>query len=263
MASPESPEPLVWYLAYGSNLSFARFMTYLAGGTPEGKSTAEAGAADPSPPRASRPFHLGHGLYFAGEATSWGGGGVAFLRAEEEPGALTYARIYLITVNQLRAVLAQENGLDPSRGAALVSAREIATAEPGTRIDTGAGEYGLLLCVGREPVRSGGPIAPIWTFTTAQPLDGRERQPSDAYLATICRGLLETFWALPPSSGGEAESDRLSLRTLEAYLSARLGPAPGPESPAARVRRLFATATQGPRCDGSTSERDRRTVPLR
>ncbi len=249
MASPETSEPLVWYLAYGSNLSYDRFMAYLAGGTPEGKTTGEEGAPDPSPPRASRQFRLAQRLYFAGDAGTWGGGGVAFVRPEEEPGALTYARIYLITADQLRAVLAQENGLASERGTALVSTDALTGAAPGTRIETGAGEYGLLLCAGRVPVGAAapdGPAVPVWTFTTPRPLDGGQKTPSDAYLSTLCRGLLETFWApsvgtMPVDPGKDEEP--LPLRRIEAYLAGCLPPEPGPEGPSTPASAL-------PRADG-------------
>ena len=227
MALPETIRPLVWYAAYGSNLSSARFMTYLAGGTPAGKTRRQEGASDPTPPRADRPYILRRTLCFARDAPSWGGGGVAFLGAEEGSDALTYARIYLITVDQLREILAQENNLSPKRGTGLVSDERLTTAEAGARIDTGAGEYGLLLCTGREPVdpaKPAGPTVPVWTFTSPTSVDSDLRAPSDAYLSTICRGLLETFWALPPSVEDEDRGIiRLPLRALETYLADRLG----------------------------------------
>ena len=246
MAGARSRGPLVWYAAYGSNLSSARFMTYLAGGTPEGKATPERGAADPTPPAASRPYRLRHALYFAGDAPAWGGGGVAFVRPEEARDALTYARIYLVTAGQLRAVIAQENGLDPGRGAALVSSRQLATARPGERIETGAGDYGLLLCVGRERVTRDGPDVPVWTFTAPHALDGELRAPSDAYLATICRGLVETFLdpadpeAVPGAPG--AAEERPSPEILERSLAERVSAGPGGAAAVERVRRLLAEA---------------------
>lgn len=241
-----TPEPLVWYAAYGSNLSSARFMTYLAGGTAEGKTTSERGAADPTPPAASRPFRLRHALYFAGDAPDWGGGGVAFVRPEEAPGALTYARIYLVTVDQLRAVLAQENGLEPGRGAALVSSRQLTAARPGERIETGAGDYGLLLCVGRERGTPDGPDVPVWTFTSPHALDGELRAPSDAYLSTVCRGLVETFLdpAGPEEGAGHpgAPQERPTPETLERSLAERVPAGPDGAAAVERVRRLLVEA---------------------
>lgn len=262
MADGERTAPLVWYAAYGSNLSYARFTTYLAGGTPEGRTRPQAGASDPTPPAADRPYLLRRPLVFARDAPSWGGGGVAFVGADEDPDALTYARIYLITAGQLREVHAQENDLPPTRGAGLVSEARLTTAEAGARIDTGAGEYGLLLCVGREPIdlpeptgpggpaqpgASGGPIgadAPVWTFTSPRPVDDDLRAPSDAYLSTICRGLLETFWVLPPGETDEEEAvGRISLRGLESYLTRCQPGGPHPH-PDARVRKLLRTRRQ-------------------
>ena len=53
---------LVWYVAYGSNLSRARLQEYLDRGP------------DPSPPRDDRPLTIGHPLFFAGRSKVWTGG---------------------------------------------------------------------------------------------------------------------------------------------------------------------------------------------
>ena len=55
-------EDVVWYVAYGSNLSRARLQEYLDRGP------------DPTPPRADRPVTIGLTLYFAGGSMLWGGG---------------------------------------------------------------------------------------------------------------------------------------------------------------------------------------------
>ncbi len=71
---------LIWYVAYGSNLSRARFGCYLTGGTPVGARRANPGARDPSPPRADTALTLPGQVYFADTSAMWGGG-VAFYDA--------------------------------------------------------------------------------------------------------------------------------------------------------------------------------------
>ena len=100
---------LVWYAGYGSNLSRDRFACYVGGGTPAGTSRSHAGCRDRTPPRRTTPLRFPGALAFAGESTIWGGG-MAFL----DPGGdgEVVARGYLITVDQLDDVAAQEPRYD-------------------------------------------------------------------------------------------------------------------------------------------------------
>ena len=71
----------VWYVAYGSNLAWARFRCYVAGGQPLGGNARLRGLPRPERPRPHRePGHPG-GLVFAGWSGVWGGG-MAFYDAE-------------------------------------------------------------------------------------------------------------------------------------------------------------------------------------
>lgn len=146
---------LVWYAAYGSNLSRERFMRYLDGGRPEGSTFTEAGAPDPTPPRDSRAVVLRHRLVFAGWSDRWQGA-TAHLTVGHDPSARTLARLYLVSRDQLESVCAQE-------GAA----------------------YELLEC--HEPVDGYG----VFAATVADP--GPPGTPSDEYVNTVVLGLAESW----------------------------------------------------------------------
>lgn len=148
---------LVWYAAYGSNLSRERFMRYLEGGRPEGSTFTEAGTPDPTPPRDSRAVVLRRRLVFAGWSHRWEGA-TAHLMAEHDPSARTLARLYLVSREQLESVCAQE-------GAA----------------------YELVEC--HEPVDDH--LVFAVTMTDPGPLGA----PSDEYVNTLVLGLAES-WGL-------------------------------------------------------------------
>jgi len=101
----------VWYAAYGSNLSRARFDVYLRGGVPAGGSHEYPGCRDPSPPVDDRPWECDFALRFGGSSQTWGGG-VALIDVShaDVPAKI---RLYLVTLEQFADVVAQENWLDP------------------------------------------------------------------------------------------------------------------------------------------------------
>lgn len=170
----------VWYAAYGSNLSRERFMAYVAGGRPPGGRRLYAGARDRSAPVGDRPARFDRDIFFAGSARTWGGGSVAFLA--DAPGA-ALGRIYLITSEQFDDVVVQENGGEPP-GPAL----DLAAAMHQGHAAAGPGAYDRLVCLGEADG------APVITFTTTRYRPGGSTmRPSGAYLATISRGLTESF----------------------------------------------------------------------
>jgi len=174
---------LVWYAAYGSNLSAARLRSYLAGGLPEGGSRAHPGARDPSPPRADVPLDLPGSLFFAGDSSQWGGGGVAFYDPRA-PGP-TAARAYLLTVGQLVDLAAQEMYRVPVDDDPLEAV--LAAPLPGGSHRVGPGLYETLVEVGR---RNG---LPVLTFTCPHGRDAVERvPPSPAYAEVLFAGLAES-----------------------------------------------------------------------
>ena len=98
-------DSVVWYVAYGSNMSAARFACYLEGGCPPGGRLGRRGARDSAAPRSTLPLTLPGTIYFAGESQVWGGG-----RAFYDPTVVggTPARAYLITREQFEDVRDQE-----------------------------------------------------------------------------------------------------------------------------------------------------------
>jgi len=80
-----SMQSRVWYIAYGSNLCYERFMKYIESCT------------DTSAPLDSRAWQLPYPIYFAGKS-SWGKKGSAFLDEKREGRSL--GRGYLISARQ-------------------------------------------------------------------------------------------------------------------------------------------------------------------
>ena len=195
MFDPSSP---VWYVSYGSNLSWARFRCYLRGGTPPGALRSNPGARDPSPPRGDAALTLPGQVYFARTSLMWGGG-VAFF--DPDLPASTLARGYLLTAEQFTDVMAQELGGAPG------TISSLPPLAVGDRVEVTSGRYGTLLVCGE---RDGVPMA---TFSAPWAMaDVDLNTPSLAYLATLAVGL--------------SESHRLGVEDQAAYLAALPGAAP-------------------------------------
>ena len=177
----DAPE-LVWYVSYGSNLSRARFMAYLEGGSVAGNDVVHEGCTDTAPPVDDVALELPHSLYFAGWSPRvWGGTAAAFISLEAQgPSAL--ARAYLITRDQFVEVVRQENaglaGVDDF-DAKVERARKLGH----TRL-LATGSYCELIHCGERDGR------PMLSFTAARNRRDLAR-PSAAYLRVIGRGLQE------------------------------------------------------------------------
>lgn len=176
---------LVWYASYGSNLLRERFLAYLRGGRPPGAKFVQVGCSDPTLPRHDHGVMILHGLYFAAMSSQWENAGVAFVDTKREPMAKTLGRMYLISADQFKEVVLQENGyrrMNVDLGMDL----EKTLQEGSTELKTGL--YRTLLCLGEE----GG--YPIFTFTAAGGVGGSSlNPPGPLYLTIIVRGLKETF----------------------------------------------------------------------
>ncbi len=86
----------VWYVSYGSNLSYERFMRYINR------------CSDTSAPAESRAKTFNYSLYFADKCSIWGDGkgGSAFIDVSK-PG-LTHCRMYRIKRSQFEEVMEKE-----------------------------------------------------------------------------------------------------------------------------------------------------------
>jgi hypothetical protein len=164
----------LWYVSYGSNLEAARFGCYLRGGRTPGSRVVAPGCRDPQRPEADQPVELPWALWFGGRSRTWHGG-PAFL--DTEVAGRTVARAWLVTVEQLADVIAQENHLAPG------------TIALDDDVLTGGGvvlpdaSYGRLILL--PPVEG----VPAVTFTyVVRPVG---RLPCSPYLDVLRRGLGE------------------------------------------------------------------------
>lgn len=154
-------EDLVWYAAYGSNLSSRRFSCYLSGGTCPENGRTYPGSADPAPARAVQLCRYPGRLYFGNRSPSWHGCGVAFyVPAPESQEDTVYMKRYLITRRQLHDVMAQE-GASPYW-------------------------YGRLVCLEVD-----GDGIPVYTLTCEN--RGKRNAPAPGYQDLIAGVLAEEF----------------------------------------------------------------------
>jgi len=166
---------VIWYAAYGSNLSRSRFDVYLRGGTPVGGAHTYPGCRDPSPPRSDRAWECDFRLRFGGSSQTWGGG-VALIDTENTDAPVKL-RLYLVTLEQFSDVVAQENWLDPGT----VDLSD-ATYEPHHVIGPDH-VYRVVLRVGELDAR------PVLTIT--QDASAATAAPTMRYLKHIAQGLRE------------------------------------------------------------------------
>jgi hypothetical protein len=174
---------LVWYVSYGSNLSRARFMTYIEGGRSPGNDVVHRGCSDTTSPRDDVPVEIPQSLYFAGWSDrAWEGTAAGFITLDARaPSAL--ARAYLITPGQLAEVVTQEN-------ANIVNVEEVDLDVEGARTHGHVrmlprGFYSELVYCGE---RDGHPML---SFTASQNRTDYNA-PSAQYLRVIARGLQES-----------------------------------------------------------------------
>jgi len=170
----------VWYAAYGSNMTWARFRHYLEGGTLAATGRAHHGARDSSHPRDTSAAWLPGRMYFATRTAYWGG-----CRALYDPDAagMTAGRAWLITPAQLCDIMSQEMKREPGADYALplVPGRE-------HRLRAGDGHYETVTCAGQLRGRPVITFCAPWAMASVAPL-----APAPAYRAMIAAGLHETF----------------------------------------------------------------------
>ncbi|MEL7209980.1 MAG: histone deacetylase [Actinomycetota bacterium] len=198
-----SDEDLVWYVSYGSNLDRDRLICYLEGGTARDAHKANVGARDPRPPRADRPFVLGHELFFADVSHVWTGG-VAFVDHHPDPSVRTLARAFLLTADQLCDVVAQESAR-PLGSIQLTD--HVEALDRDGRAVVGPGRYDTLLDCGELEGRR------CVTFTGRSALADTEIvPPAGVYLSMVADGL--------------RAAHRLDDRAIVEYLRDRPGVVP-------------------------------------
>ena len=175
-------EDLVWYVGYGSNVLENRFLCYITGGTQEGSQRVYEGCRDKSLPQLVKPIAINYELYFSKNSSVWQNGGVAFIRNEYDREAVTYARMFLISKEQLSDIAKQETSsnytIDINFDEAIEKGSTVFKALPSW--------YGKILLLGYQD------DLPIFTLTSEIDLE-KFIKPSSEYLKTISMGLRETY----------------------------------------------------------------------
>ncbi|WP_330230056.1 histone deacetylase [Nocardia sp. NBC_00508] len=186
---------LVWYAAYGSNMSLTRLRTYLRGGCPEGGTLTLPGCRDRSDPIRSVPLLLPGLLYFATESLTWTGGRAFY--DPDCPGEMA-AHAHLLTAAQFGDIVAQEMYRAPGTELDLA-----AVIDRGTTT-LGPGRYETLVCAGTYD------SYPVLTFTAPwRYRDVPGNPPAAAYVRHLAAGLRAAHgW---------------SIRTTAGYLATRPG----------------------------------------
>lgn len=175
---------LIWYVAYGSNLSRERFLAYLTGGVGPGGSGSHHGARDSSAPRDDRRIRLNRRLIFTGRSKRWGGGVCAVVsEPDREHGVACLGRAWLITSDQLLDVWRQENG-GLSTGTVTWSDLDRAGW-----VDDPEGRYRRLDRL--DPIDG----RPAVTITCGPEMVAAANRPTTAYLDMVASGLREA-WGL-------------------------------------------------------------------
>lgn len=177
---------LVWYVAYGSNVSRDRFTCYLTGGRPTGGNRVYPGCRDGSPPVDERSIEFPGRLVFAGRSRVWGGGLALF----DPTGDGTVAgHAYRLTAEQFADVAAQETRHDP--GGEFAHAFEKALPDLETAHVHGSGNYETVVRIGADDG------SPLLTITRGDVADLPLAAPSPAYLWWIGTGLAVTHgWSV-------------------------------------------------------------------
>lgn len=178
-----APEPeFIWYTSYGSNLSRHRFMAYIVGCRPPGDPDFhQPGCTDKTPPSLDIALKIPQSLYFARfSERRWGGTAAAFITLEKGDKP-SLARAYLITLEQFKELVQQENAGVPIDKIELdiVGARQFGHSRM-----LPSGYYDELIYCGD---RDG---CPMLSFTASQNWTEYTR-PSESYLRMIFRGLQE------------------------------------------------------------------------
>ena len=97
----------VWYVSYGSNMLYDRFLCYIKGGAFEDGGSYNEPCRDTSLPIKVKSLEIPYDMYFGNTSGSWNGCGVSFLDTTKKGNALAVA--YLITREQFEHVAAEEN----------------------------------------------------------------------------------------------------------------------------------------------------------
>lgn len=189
-------------------------MCYIEGGTPPGGKLRNKGCTDKTPPAATELVSFPYELFFARNSRfTWSGGGVAFIKPSSSqcgqiqrvsslnsiPDDHALGRLYLITLEQFREIVAQENAVANASHIPIAFDSFSTSKTPSViqlfKADTW---YGSLHLLGHFPflhqTKNHEQRYPILTFTNSEPhtLCRKElNAPCREYIETILHGLTE------------------------------------------------------------------------
>lgn len=200
----------VWYASYGSNLLESRFRCYISGGTPEGSTKNERGCTNPAYPKKIAPISLPYEMYFAEYSGRWDGG-VAFINTEKDTNTRTYGKKYLITSEQFKQIVQQEND-NYKMEIDLELAKNVHT------YSFNDSWYGNILYLGETDGY------PIFTFTDNRTIAEKNiTPPSLPYLKNIYYGLADLYEddknLIQYLYSKKGVSDAYTLADLETYFN--------------------------------------------
>ena len=145
----------IWYVCYGSNLNYDRFMLYINGDETK-ELSSYSGCKIKNPPIESGEYIIDAELYFALESKRWTGG-IAFI--DYETSGKVYGKKYKIQLNQFLDILKQE------------------------RVNK---NYDTILYLNNIN------DVPVFTFTAEHKLKALNK-PNERYYNVIKQGLLDTY----------------------------------------------------------------------
>ena len=180
-----SNDSLVWYVSYGSNMSSSRFSCYINGGQPLNASRSYKGCRDSSPPVKSTTWVLPGSVVFGGTFYAWDprGSGAALYVPSDYSASI--ARAWLISFQQFKDVIAQENGKEPGE---FDNVLDPIFNEDLINSTIGNGPYNKIVYCGKYEG------FPAFTFTTSLDFESIVlNAPSEAYLNCLAVGLAETL----------------------------------------------------------------------
>lgn len=172
----------IWYASYGSNMQMERFLCYIRGGQPKGRTDIYEGCRNKTLPENNENLYISSRLYFAKESKGWNKGGVGFISNSFNKKNQVLARMYLITKEQFEDVVKQETKFN---GELRIDFEKC--IENGSLIFKDPSWYGNLIYLGNQEGK------PIFTFTSKSDFTNQINKPDDTYLKTIIGGIKETF----------------------------------------------------------------------
>lgn len=153
----------VWYVSYGSNMRYERFIKYIKGGKYRGGGRDIPPCKDTSDPVDKMNITIPFNMYFGNHSGSWDNLGVSFLDTSKPGFSLGVA--YLVTEEQYRHIARQENG--------------------GKEPEDNPRWYNVKY-----------PLGEMDGYTVMTLTNGQKREivsPSDAYVDTLKEGLRENY----------------------------------------------------------------------